>query len=230
MKGPNLLRFKAETELGPPIVSWLQEQGLKVYQEVDMGCIADVVGVVGPLVVVVELKLALSFDLLHQARRWRFCAHEVWAAVPAAKRFDGRRMALQCFEREGVGVLEVERRGEQVDFVNEVVQPAFTRSAIGLRYVEDALRPENLTVAKAGSPAKHRSWTPFKLTCDRVREYLATHPGASVGDVVRDVEHHYASPSGARARLHRLIEQGVVAGVEFRGDGRERRLFLKKED
>jgi len=83
-----------ETTLGPPVVQWLTEQQFEVYQEVEgpRGR-ADVVGVCGPLVVVVELKVALSWELLWQAHRWRETAHQVWVGVPAAKNSEGRWMA-----------------------------------------------------------------------------------------------------------------------------------------
>ena len=48
--------MKRETELGPPVVAWLQGHGLDLYQEVAMprghGGRADLVGTAGRLVVV----------------------------------------------------------------------------------------------------------------------------------------------------------------------------------
>lgn len=215
--------FKAEAELGPPVVAWLAEQGFDVYQEVDAGRIADIVGVCGPLVAVVELKLSLSFELLYQATSWRWCAHQIWVGVPAAKRSDGRRMALDCFAQNGIGVVEVERRPDGSAVAQNSAPPAFRRLAGGPEYLRGALREENRTAAFAGARASDRTWTQFKVTCNRVRDYLAQHDGAPIGDVVRDVEHHYASDAGARSRLVTLIRRGVVPGVRCDGHGR---LFL----
>jgi hypothetical protein len=217
----SLSRFKAETELGPPVVEWLTREGFEVYQEVDVGPIADVVGVRGPLVVVVELKLTLSFDLLAQARGWRWCAHQVWAAVPLAKRTDGRRMAIDCFEQMGVGVLEVDRRHDGEAYVaRAIVRPTFIRLAGGRKYIAPALREENRTLAKAGSPAGARDWSEFKQTCRAVRELVRAKPGATIREVVAGLDHHhYATDAGARASLVERIGRGVVEGVQIRRDG-----------
>lgn len=210
-------RFTKESELGPPVVAWLTGEGFDVYQEVDVDSIADIVGVCGPQVAVVELKLSLSFELLHQAVSWRWCAHQIWVGVPHAKRSDGRQMALDCFARMGIGVIQVEPRPHGPPVVANVAPPAFNRNAGGREHLRRALREENRTVAFAGARASERTWTAFKLTCERVRQYLAEHDGAPIGDVVRDVEHHYASDAGARARLVELIRRGVVPGVREEG-------------
>ena len=81
-------------------------------------------------------------------------------------------------------------------------------------------------MAKAGATAGERNWTPFKLTCDRVRRYLADHPGATIKEVLKDVEHHYSSDASARQHLVNRIEEGVVKGVQLKRDGRTPRLYL----
>lgn len=221
-------RFTTEVSLGPPVVSWLAGEGHEVYQEVDVGRVADVVGVSGPLFVVVELKLALSFDLLDQAVSWRSLAHMVWVAVPHAKASNGRSMALRTFDRFGIGVIEVDPRADSsgVGLLRGIRhRPEFNRRAL-TQYLRPGLLEANRTLARAGVPAGGRTWTEFRLTCDRVRQYLKEHPGALLRDVVRDVEHHYHTDAGARASLVERIRRGVVPGVRAEGDGRDIRLFL----
>ena len=77
-----------EAALGPPVIAWLESQGWDVYQEVESGrqsYRADIVAIKDKLVLVVELKTSLTFDLLYQAQRWRDKAHHVYAAVPACR-------------------------------------------------------------------------------------------------------------------------------------------------
>ncbi len=153
--------MRKESDLGPQTITWLVEQGFAdVYQEVDAWAgRADLVGVCGKLVAVVELKVSLSWELLSEARRWRGVAHQVWAAVPWAKPSGGRQMAERVFEDYGIGVISggIER-----------VRPAFNRRA-ETHHVTKHLREEQKTFAAAGS-CGGRHWTEFKSTCQRLRD------------------------------------------------------------
>lgn len=235
MTTPRTTRFTAETDLGPPVVEWLTAEGFEVYQEVEVGSIADVVGVRGPQFVVVEMKLSLSWELLAQARGWRWCTHQVWVAVPRAKSSSGRHTAIQCFEQMGVGVVEVDRLFDGTPFVREPdfrpadlsrLRPTWNRKA-DTSYLRKALREENRTVARAGSTSAARDWSDFKQTCRRVREYVVEHPGATITEVVKDVKHHYATDAGARAHLVKLIVDGKVPGLvcEWEGEKGPYRLY-----
>lgn len=207
---------RKESDLGPPTVAWLHGQGFTdVYQEVDAWAgRADLVGVAGKLIAVVELKVALSWELLSQARRWRGVAHQVWVAVPHSKMSSGRQMAERVFEDYGIGV---------ISGGYERSRPAFNRRA-DTHHVTKWLREEHKTFAAAGS-CGGRHWTEFKSTCERLREHVAAHPGATMRECVAEVKHHYASDAGARSRLVSLIRRGVVAGIRVERDGRALRLY-----
>lgn len=214
-----------ETSLGPPVIAWFAQQSFEVYQEVGAWSgVADIVATSGPLLVVVELKMHLSFELLYQARRWRGVAHQVWVAVPHAKRSDGRMMAETCFAREGVGLLEVQGVGEHAR-VAPKERPSFNRRA-DVGHVRKMLREEHKTFAAAGTSAGGR-WTEFKATVAAIKKKLAASPGATIADVVADVKHHYASDAGARSRIVSLIKSGVIAGVRTEKHGRSLRLYLE---
>lgn len=217
----SLPRFKAETELGPPVVEWLEEQGFDVYQEVAVGAGAiDIVGISGPLVVAVELKLQASWELLDQATHRRWCAHMVWAAVPYPKT-GVRHVITDTFAHHGVGLLHVHRHqwSNRLHVAASPARPAFNRTAQTF-YVRRALREENKTKAVAGSPAGARDWSEFKQTCRAVREIVRAKPGATIREVVAGLDHHhYATDAGARASLIERIGRGVVEGVRIRRDG-----------
>lgn len=218
-----------EVELGPPVIAWFTEQRYDVYQEVPAAFgVADIVARSGPLVAVVEMKVALTFDLLAQARRWRGSAHMVWVAVPWSKA--DRREAERVFADAGIGVLSVRwlqipvAGGDKLCSVDAIARPKFNRRVNVddvVRYIQD----EHRTYTAAGSRGGHH-WTTFKETCKRLKAYLAEHDGALLKDAVASTEHHYASDAGARAHLAKLIEKGVVSGVEMRRDGKAKRLHL----
>ncbi|MCL6599808.1 MAG: hypothetical protein K6T81_13895 [Alicyclobacillus macrosporangiidus] len=55
-----------ETDLFEPVKKWLEERDFIVYSEVQFDRRADVVGRLGNILVVVELKTSLSLDLIEQ--------------------------------------------------------------------------------------------------------------------------------------------------------------------
>ena len=100
--------MKAETALYAPVKAFLESQGFTVKGEI-RGC--DVVAMRDgepDLVVIAELKLGLSIDLLLQAADRMAIADEVWLAVPATRRGrDQDRRAHRLCRLLGVGLLAV---------------------------------------------------------------------------------------------------------------------------
>jgi hypothetical protein len=101
-----------ETALYPAVKSFLEARGLVVKGEV-AGC--DVVGVRDgepKLLVIMELKLGLSFDLVLQGVDRMACADEVWLAVKGTRRGRDRdRRARKLCRLLGFGLLAVLPRG-----------------------------------------------------------------------------------------------------------------------
>ncbi len=105
----------AETELYAPVKAHLEAAGYEVKAEVGP---ADVVGVKGDALVVVELKAGFSLKLLHQAVARQALTDTVYVAVP---RWRGRA-GWQAFKsnvglcrRLGIGVLSVRLEDGRVD-------------------------------------------------------------------------------------------------------------------
>lgn len=214
----------SEVLLGPPVLSWLAEEGWDAYQEVVVGApVADIVATSGRIVAVVELKIGLTWELLYQAIRWRHDAHLVWVAVPQAKASDGRRVAERVFGDKGIGILSVRWAGGADPRVEVVQRPALNRRAEAER-IRSLLRPEHKTFAPAGMSHGGR-WTPFRETCDRLRRYVGENPGAPLKAAIGSIQHHYASGSSARAHLIDLIGRGVVPGVSLKREGKALSLW-----
>jgi hypothetical protein len=221
-----------ETDLGKTIVLWLQSEGWDVYQEVQPhgGRVADVVAVRSGILIVIELKTSLTFELLDQVLGWKAYAHHVYAAVPRAKG-DGRRMAYRVFGEHGIGVIELDRNAfASIDngdsfrsHVRTVAAPALNRKAYVAR-IRDSLRPEHKTFALAGS-ARGGHFTEFKATCDRLRGYVNTSPGTTLKDAIAEVKHHYATDASARVHLAKLILSGVVKGIRCEKIGKKLSLY-----
>lgn len=110
----------SETILYAPVKRFLEDLGFVVKGEVRG---ADVVGLRGgepPLLVIAELKLGLSFDLVLQAVDRLQIADEVWLAVPATRRGRDRdRRAHRLCRLLGVGLLAVTLRTGHVEVLAE---------------------------------------------------------------------------------------------------------------
>jgi hypothetical protein len=219
----------SEVALARPVLAWLSASGWDLYQEVQVetgGSRADIVGVRGPHLCVVEVKASLCLDLLAQAYEWvrRGLTNFVYAAAPAPRLMrdrwtPGRRMANMILAEHGIGLVEV-----RSDRVEETVHPAMfrRRSSESLRR---ALREEHKTAAPAGSRLGGH-WTPFRATCESLRRLVEDRPGITMREAVLEMkQHHYASTSSAVSSLTHWIENGKVPGLELREDGRSRRLF-----
>jgi hypothetical protein len=225
------LSFKKETDLAPIAESYLRGYDCEIYREVTMpsGGRADLVGVAGPLVSAVELKLRLGLEVLAQASNHLEVVHFVWVAVPAFKPADRdvRNLLHEVARWKGIGVLACYAGDEYTPpRWNAEVEPRFNRRA-RVHETRRLLREEMKTVGVAGT-ARGGHFTDFKGTCMRLVEYIAAHPGCSMKDAVDNIRHHYSSSAGARAHLARMIEKGVIKGVRLEQDGKARRCWLVK--
>jgi hypothetical protein len=209
------LGFAKETDLTPFAEAFLRQHDCEVYREVTMprGGRADLVGVAGPLVSSVELKLRLGLEVLAQAARNVGVVHFAWVVVPARvpADYDVRRLLVEVAQWKGIGILAC-HSGSQGWW--KVECPArFNRRAL-FDETRRCLHEEQKTIGVAGSNAGGH-FTEFKRTCAAFVEYVAAHPGCSMKEAVDGIRHHYASNAGARAHLARMVERGVLKGVRL---------------
>lgn len=212
-----------EADLARVVVEYLIAMGWDVYQEVvwTRGR-ADIVGVKGSLVWVVETKKTLGLDLLAQGTELRPWVSLVSLAFPAPPKAHAqsrsRRFAISVAEREGMGLLQIRDPARFVEgAVKELAKPKLNRKP--LEDLRAKLEPEHRTFAAAGN-ADCKFWSPFKRTAARLRHYVETNPGVSLKQAIADIEHHYSTPDSAAGSLRSLIEAGAVAGVEIRKPAR----------
>lgn len=216
----------AETAVAKPVISFLEELQWDVYQEVlcgSGGARADIVALQGPLIWVVEVKTTLTFDVVDQAHNWLDHAHYVSIAVPWAR--TRRNMPQRVCRQFGIGMLEVGH--QRSDGVYTRVPAKLGRTRVHRRYADllrASCRPECKTWGEAGN-ARSEFYSPFKGTCRAIVEYLTKHGPSPVKDVVKGIEHHYASEASARGCIPRWVADKKVPGVEL--DTKSRPLLLR---
>lgn len=207
--------FAKETALAPFAEAFLRQHDCEVYREVTMprGGRADLVGVAGPLVSSVEMKLRLNLEVLAQAARNAEVVHFAWVVVPARAPadYEVRRLLVDVAQWKGVGIVTC-HPGSQGWWKVET-SARFNRRAL-VDETRRCLHEEQKTVGVAGSN-NGGHFTEFKRTCMLFVEYVAAHPGCSMKEAVDGIRHHYSSSTSARAHLARMVERGVLKGVRL---------------
>jgi hypothetical protein len=226
------LGWQSEEEFAAGVIAWLEDLKWDVYQEVEaycMGSIADIVAVQGPVVWIVETKLAFTPEVLWQATRWHNWAHYVSVAVPSLGRKNERFRVLERYCRQnGIGVLTPLTYDRKAFDFTEEVKPEFVRRPGMVDKVKVCLTQERKTYAKAGN-ADGRRYTPWKATCDAVARKVKQSPGITMKECIDGMKHHYSSNSCARNSMAKWIEAGKVEGVRSERDGKFLRLYPTKE-
>lgn len=201
-----------ESDLFQPIKELFEAEGYTVYSEVTgPEGRADVVAVNGPILVVVELKASLSLDLMEQAHRWKPYAHRVYVAVPRPKR--GNRFAEYILRQEGLGLIQVDfgyrfRRDRPLTYPITSVPARLNRNPT------DSLRRSLREEQRFGPPGGSAGGgyvTDYKLTMNRVREFLVTESydgdgWVTINEILKHVETHYLTPKQSLARALVNIE------------------------
>lgn len=214
----------SEADLARAVVRQLEAWGFDVYQEVTLGGPrADIVGVRGALVCVVEAKMSLSFDVMAQAEDWKREAHEVWIAVPRLKirSFNrGRFLAMKLCAQLGIGVFEV--IGERAEVVHHAAINRFAKP----QKLREALRPEHKTFAAAGTSGPH--WTRWKGSVQLIIEQVERQPGLPLRELLRLVRHHWASDRSAASCLTRQITGGIIKDLRLVQEGKVMRVYKQE--
>lgn len=225
------IKFRSESELAKPVVTYLREDGWDVWQEVQLttySSVADIVAHRSPVYWIIECKLRFGLEVVDQARGWRKYAHYVSVAVPYVRDRAGSGTLDFVCSHFGIGLLEVVKRGEydtgyQVS-KHRAKTPALMRRPPLLPTLRDGLRDEQKYWAAAGNSFGRR-FTPFAGTCYGLAQVVASNPGIEFSEALTKIKHHYASDQSARSSLLKWVEAGRVKDVRLVREGRKVRLF-----
>lgn len=207
-----------ETAMARTIVTELQRQGYITYQEVSLGYggrRADIVGVRGPVCMVVECKTSLSMRLLDQLAKWRGHANLVVGATMEGRIGDAVKRFAQS---EGCGFWQV----ASGDSVHEAIAPRLMRRAD--TRLRQSLREEHQSglFAEAGSQGGY--WTPFRSTVIELEKIVVGQPGIELRVAMLKIKHHYTTQRSAVSAIPALVARGVITTIRVE-PGRPIRLY-----
>lgn len=211
-------RNETEAQIAARVVEHMRSDGWDVFQEVEVGTggpRADLVCEQAGHIHIIEVKRSASVALITQAVRWRMrhAANFVSIAAPLPSGKSRADPIFLCATR-GIGVLDV-----RLDRVAEVSAPGLEPD---MRHEWVLLDEHREGFASAGSQGGGYVTT-FALTAEKVREFVASHPGCPVDEIVDAIDHHYTSKKSAIGALTKLLRKGVVQGLMVK---RSRGKFL----
>jgi hypothetical protein len=208
-----------EADLAACVVSWLEDQGAEVWQEVQDprggpgGPIADIVAARDDTSLVVECKLTMCLEVLAQAHRWRPMADRVCIAIPRGRKSYTRQFGSVVAQQMGIGVLLVDGGGTVLGSLPR----ARRREHHPFGYVLDWVTPEHKTRKAAGTKGGGYV-TPFRLWADAIESAARVFPGITAGDALDldDVPSHYAN---ANVALQQMTKLARVVGRKENPEG-----------
>lgn len=205
----------AETDLFNPVRDWLEEREYEVFSEVSpkhASGRADIIARRSPVITIVELKTTLSLELIDQAYSWKNHSHYIYVAVPRRKK-NIPRIIYDYLQREKIGLLEVDFYYNRI---YERIKARFNRPLLNKIDWSKELLPEHKTFLPGGS-AGGGYVTPYKLTINRVREYLKRRRQWSnkewdpegwvtISEILDYCETHYSAPKPSLSKALREFE------------------------
>jgi hypothetical protein len=200
-----------EARIARAVVTELQRQGFMTYEEVSLGYAshrADIVGVRGAVIAVVECKVTLGLALLNQLLWWVGRAH----LLIGAHGFSRQSLAAERLaQHEGFGLWSVGG-----DEIHERVPPRLYRRA-AVTSLRKVLRDEQRSGEYAQAGTNGGYWTPFRGTVRALTDLAMKQPGIELSEALTQIKHHYASARSAKSAIPALIRKGVITGLRCEG-------------
>jgi hypothetical protein len=236
--------FKDEADLAAVVCQWLEFMGWDVYKEVPLGgggSECDIVALKEGVVWAIECKMRAGEAVCLQAHKRLPYAHHVSIAVPEAKRncivdyfLRGHGIGLLSVYPHVISRLEWRKGKEQSGYMfrveaneedifkgvcKERIEPRIWRKHKDPKRLISGIRQTKkfLTVEwkkpVAGLPCGGQM-TPFKVTLNRVNEFLKRHGYSTIEEIAEKVDHYYYSKKAAKAGIYNAMSRAR----EFQGN------------
>ncbi len=217
-----------EIELAKEVITYLENDGWDVYQEVPIGRggekVADIVAKRGRVIWIIETKTSFTVDVISQAYWWHNHAHFVSVAVASMSDNKVGKFKKDICQTYGIGVIVWEQT-KLYSCIKEHVRPKLNRHA--LTTIDKYLTPDMKTFCPAGAQSDRHRLTPFRITVRELISIVSAQPGIALKDAINLLKKsHYASRQSAVASIKELIDNGTIKELALQKDGRKLLVFL----
>lgn len=212
-----------EPELADKIIKYFESKGYETYKEVSMSgtggdARADMYfikrlgdGILDS--VVVETKTSFSTKVIQQADRWRTnkFSHRVYVCVPAPKRKDlkSRKFLFKICKLLGIGVFQYYTNNDFIFGIKESV----VCEKIDPKKYPPLFEEQKDSVA---GNSKSEYVTKFKLTVNKLNEFMVDKEHYIWKDLISEIDHHYSNDRSAMGALKKLIGgNGPIQGYHL---------------
>lgn len=198
-----------ERELAHALVQYWKRSGWEVHEEVSYkgySSAADIIAYSPPVLVAVECKKLLSWEVIEQADAHKNYAHRVYVATPHVAY---SYIKIRLLQTLGIGYLQASPhpyKPDQYDVV-EVVMPELRRRVSPA--LKDHLVRFHRNGLAAGSAAGARM-TPFRSSLIKLAELVEQEGPMTLYSALERVDHHWRSSGGAARRIRELYPTGAI--------------------
>lgn len=169
--------------------------------------------------IVIETKLSFGLAVIEQAFNWQKHANCVYIAVPAATKRSARTFGYHVCELLGVGVIEVDTYLKECGVM--VSSKTYPNPKMPALYEEQKM-------SVAGN-ANSQYVTQFKITRNRIYEYMEKNNCVDLSQLVKEIRHHYASNNSAVGSLRKLLEFNAIKGLKLVRNGNRLQVIKDTE-
>ena len=211
-----------ESELAKLITDKFESDGYEVYKEVvntgNGKNRADIIVVKDGEYTVIETKMSFGLTVIEQAFKWKLFSHYSYVALPRSTKRNARKFGYNMCLDYGIGVIDVGKKGD----IKIVHESAYNDNPVLPQLYEE--QKEQIAGAK---PSKGSYITPFRITCNKLTQYIIDNGEMNITTAISNIEHHYKSDASAKNALTKLIKMGVLEQLIVYKEGRKTNIKLR---
>lgn len=204
-----------ESDLATIIINYFEESGYEIYKEVvNTGSgknRADIIAVKNDEYTVIETKLSFGLTVIEQCFKWKPFSHYSFICIPRTTKRNSRNFGYSMCRDFGVGVIDINKNGD----IRVVHESSYTQDPELPKLYE-----EQKDQVAGTKPTKGSYITPFRVTCDKLVDYIKLNNETPLLTAIKNIEHHYKSDASAKNALNKLIKMGVISKLKLYKEGR----------
>lgn len=198
-----------ESELADIVIKYYESKGYTIYSEVlykPRGKRADIVAVKNNEYVVIETKMSMNLKLLEQAFFWKDKSHKTYLCFPSQRKINW--FAVNMCKDYGIGIFILRKGNLQLYSESSVCK----NPDLPKLYEQ---QKDSISGSKGGDYV-----TPFKITRDKLVNYVKKNGENTLISCVQKIDHHYSNDNSAKQSLTKMISIGVIDQLELFKKGR----------